>query len=196
MKNLALHVVVCCGLLVPALAWAQDLSSTTANITNQELRRNDSSTTAVNKPYEIIIQPTLTRTHLRGLIQTVEEDFFDRFNELNIDDDYDIVCYKHTPTMSHISERVCEPLFLLRARGENSSEVTFLLGSTSKDAVNQASGSANLQTPDVMKRNMKREFNILQEKMEELNSSDDELRSIGSVLAQLKARLKNFGRED
>lgn len=40
------------------------------------------------------------------------------------------------------------------------------------------------------------EFEILLEKVEEFNRTDDQFRSIGSVLAQLKARLQNFGKND
>ncbi|GJM12379.1 MAG: hypothetical protein DHS20C12_07820 [Pseudohongiella sp.] len=147
-------------------------------------------------PYEVVVRPNVTRGDLRNLIQGVEDDFFEKFNELNIDENYDIVCYKHTPTMSHISERVCEPLFLIRARGSNASESAFLGGSQGKDAFNQSRGSAFLDTPDIMKRVKKKDFEILQEKIEELNRSNEELRSIGSVLAQLKSRLENFGKDD
>lgn len=182
--------------LIPTKGFSQDSPDSNDGVVNQGLQLSDESMPVESKPYEIVITPTVTRTDLRGLIQTVEDDFFSRFNELNIDENYDIYCYKHTPIMSHISERVCEPLFLRRARGENSSETLFLLGSASKDAVNQSSGSANFLTPDVMRRDKRKDFETLQEKMEELNQTDEELRSIGSVLAQLKARLEKFGKED
>ena len=100
--------------------------------------------------------------------------------------------------MSHITERVCEPLFLIRARGDNAFLNAFnIIGSSrSQDVTNQAKTSDNLATPDTMRRNKKKEFEILQEKMEDFNRTDAELRSIGSVLAQLKARLENFGKDD
>ena len=78
-------------------------------------------------PYEVIVTPNVTKKDLRQLIQQVEEDFFARFNELNIDDDYDVICYRYTPTNSHISRRVCEPNFKIRARADNASETAFAL---------------------------------------------------------------------
>jgi hypothetical protein len=57
---------------------------------------------ATRLPYQVIVTPTISRTGLRELVADVEEDFYEQFNELNIEDNYDIVCYKHTPTMSHI----------------------------------------------------------------------------------------------
>jgi len=173
-------------LLLSTLAYSQD------GIGASE----DESVANQRKPYELVITPTITRTRLRDLIVSVEDDFFSRFNELNIDDNYDIVCYKHTPIMSHISQRVCEPLFLWRARGANSSDVTFLLGSGGKDAINQASQGATAVTPRAMRIDKRKDFELLQGKMEALNRSDEELRSIGAVLAQLKARLENFGEDD
>jgi len=175
---------------------SQSTSDNTAIDADQALPVSSNSASTRSKPYEIVITPTMSRSKLRDTIQSVEDDFFDKFNELNIDENYDIVCYKHTPTMTHIPERVCEPLFLLRARGMNSSDSAFLLGAAGKDAINQAQGSAFLMTPDHMKNSKRKDFEILQQKMEELNRSNEELRSIGSVLAQLKARLENFGKDE
>lgn len=141
-------------------------------------------------PYEVIVTPTVTRGRLRELIVAVEDDFFARFNELNIDDAYDIVCYKYTPTMSHISERVCEPLFLMRSRNLNVSETTMLLGMTGMGARR----SSNLLDPRAMRMEVEPDYRILQTKMEEFTRTDDEFRSIGNALAELKSRLENYGR--
>lgn len=80
---------------------------------------------------EIIVNPTLTRQRLRQLEVEVENSFFERFNELNLEDEYDILCYRIKPIGSHISKRVCEPNFVYAARSENASEVMFLLGNPS-----------------------------------------------------------------
>jgi len=143
-------------------------------------------------PYEVIVRPQITRAGLRELIIEVEDDFFEKFNELNIDDAYDILCYKHTPIMSHISERVCEPWFVMDARNLNASEVTMLLGDIGKWTPG-GGRSAYVLTPRTLKREKRTDYEILQEKMEELTRSDEEFRSIGNALAELKARLENFG---
>lgn len=182
--------------ILMGIAASTFILSTLSNAQDDLGGTEDEGISSQRKPYEIVITPTITRARLRDLIVDVEDDFFSRFNELNIDDNYDIVCYKHTPIMSHISQRVCEPLFLWRARGANSSDVTFLLGSGGKDAINQASQAAAVVTPGAMRIDKKKDFEVLQEKMEELNRTDEELRSIGSVLAQLKARLAGIGQDD
>ena len=145
-------------------------------------------------PYEVIVRARVTRAHLRQLITKVEDDFFTKFNELNLDDAYDIACYKHTPTMSHISERVCEPWFVLHTRNLNSSEVTMFIGSTGKWTPGSAR-SAYILTPRTLQRETRSDYEVLQEKMEELTQSDAEFRSIGNALAELKSRLENFGDE-
>ncbi len=180
MKLHTLNVLFSLSLLSIASAYGQDTSVTYKVV--QESR----------KPYEIVITPTVTRTDLRSLIVQVEEDFYARFNELNIDDHYDVFCYSYLPTMSHISKRTCEPDFMIRARGDVASYDAFLLASGSL----QARSSALLLSPKAMRKEVEPDYEILQEKMEELSTTDLELRSIALAMAKLKARLKNFGKED
>ena len=156
--------------------------------------KNDAAEVVGSLPYEVIVRPRVTRAHLRELITKVEDDFFAKFNELNIDDAYDIACYKHTPIMSHISERVCEPWFVLNTRNLNSTEVTMFLGNAGK-GVAGSERSAYLLTPRALNRETSSDYEILQEKMEELTRSSPEFRSIGNALAELKARLEKFGDE-
>ncbi|PCJ19046.1 MAG: hypothetical protein COA96_16405 [SAR86 cluster bacterium] len=167
---------------------------------NQDPDKANSSASNNTKPYEIVITPTVTKSDLRGLIQEVESDFFDRFNELNIDDSFDIVCYKMTPPMTHISQRVCEPLFLIQLRSQNASDSTYTLGTQyATGPFGAAVGSGMppvIMNPEALRRETSESFKLLQENMEELNRTDNELRSIGSALAQLKARLEKFGKED
>jgi len=142
-------------------------------------------------PYEIVVRPQISRAGLRDLIQKVEEDFYERFNELNIDDFYDIVCYKFLPTMTHIPERRCEPLFLMRSRNLNASETAMILGLKDRGARR----SAFLFTPRMLQKENKPDFVVLQDMMEEFTQSDTEFRSIGNALAELKSRLENYGSE-
>lgn len=144
-------------------------------------------------PYEVVITPTITRSDLRRLIIDVEEDFFARFNELNIDDAYDVFCYEYVPTMSHIKERVCEPAFMILSRSENAAETAFILGTTS--TTGGVKSSAFVLPPKAMRKEKHVEYVTLQEKMEQLTRSDTEFRSIGNALAELKSRLENFGKD-
>jgi len=144
-------------------------------------------------PYEIVVTPLTTRAGLRTRIAQVEEDFYNKFNELNIDDNYDIACYKHTPTGSHISSRVCEPVFMLRERADMASFSTLLLGAGGDAA---ALGLSLYENDAQLVRNKKKAYETLQELMEEFTRSNAEFRSIGEVLADLKYRLDNYGKDD
>ncbi len=158
---------------------------------NPEVNQEPEGKLESSKPYEIVITPTISRTKLRELIADVEEDFYEKFNELNIDDSYDIVCYKHTPTMSHIWRRVCEPWFMLQSRGDMASQVTFLLGHGSPSANESAIGM--MKSDRQLIREKKRSYEELQMLMEEFSRSDSEFRQIGEVLAELKYRFENYG---
>jgi len=143
-------------------------------------------------PYEVVVTPTVSRSDLRKLLVQVEEDFFEKFNELNVDERYDILCYRYIPTASHIPERVCEPYFMINSRAANVSEVvSMIMGPPGKpDRL-----SVPLFDPRAMRNQVAHEYDILQMKMEELNKSNLELRSIGKALATLKSRIANYGKD-
>lgn len=174
-------------IFLPLVSTAQDAASTEA----QSALPQSSET-----PYEIVVSGEVSRARLRELIVEVEEDFFARFNEINADDDYDIICYEYVPTMSHIKKRVCEPAFMLRARGLNASETTFLLGQGGVDTNNAAQQAAFAHSPRSLRTHMASDYETLQEKLEAHNRSDAEFRQIGQALADLKNRLANYGEED
>jgi hypothetical protein len=63
---------------------------------------------------EVIVQGR-TPQEVRLEIEKVENAVYERFNALNSDDDFDIVCAEHAPTGSNIPVRSCRPNFVLRA---------------------------------------------------------------------------------
>ena len=158
--------------LISSLAVAQDTSE------SQE------ASPVTRLPYEITVTPNPSRRDLQKLIDEVEDDFVSRFNELNLDDDYDIHCDMVTPTMSHIKTRVCEPSFYIQARADNASTyVQALLNG----------GAPFLLSASALRKDTSREFDILQEKADEPIATDQDLRGVAYVLGELKNRLKNFG---
>lgn len=165
-------------------------------IAQESAPENQSASASDETPYEIVITGEVTRSRLRDMIIEVEEAFFARFNELNDDDDYDIQCYKYTPTMSHISERVCEPEFMIRARSSNASETTFLLGQGGRDTINASQNSAFAKNPTAMRREVEKYYKILQQKLEAMTVKDATFRNIGNDLATLKNQLENHGQDD
>lgn len=178
-------------LFVPPLVFSSLLAA-------QDETNRETSAESPRLPYEVIVTPNVTRADLRQLIIQVEEDFFAKFNELNIDEDYDVTCYKYTPTMSHITKRVCEPWFMIRARGLNASEVTFGLASGSGSTgsgFNSAQRATFAMPPETMRREMSDDYEVLQEKMEAFTKSNIEFRSIAEALLELKAQLENFGED-
>lgn len=172
------------SLIVIFSTWASAQDDSESNSTQQSARL----------PYEVVIHPTVTRSDLRELIVDVEDDFFARFNELNIDDEYDVYCYEYVPTMSHIKQRVCEPIFMIRGRGDNAAESAYILGSLCNCRFGPQ-GNAFAMPPATMRKEKSTEYETLQEMMEQFTRSDTQFRSIGNALAELKSRLENFGKD-
>ncbi len=153
------------------------------NTVAQDTSGSPQSAAISRMPYQITVTPNPSRARLKKLVDEVEDDFIDRFNELNLDDDYDIQCGKVTPTMSHIRTRVCEPNFYIEARAENVSNFLF------------SEGGTYLLSSSAMEKETHREFEVLQQKVNELTETDRDLREVAYVLAELKRRLKNYGKE-
>lgn len=100
--RLAKFAVLLVMLLLPALFGA---SWTVAQ---------ESSAMTADELEEIIVVAPRTFTSMRAEIVRTEDRALGLFNELNEDDDYDIVCRNETPTGSHIPERVCRPVYVMR----------------------------------------------------------------------------------
>lgn len=175
-----------CSITLTLTASAQTINQATS----------DALPIAAAKPYEIVIRRNHTRSDLRQMIEKVEEDWFARFNELNSDDYYDVYCYEYVPTMSHIKQRVCEPLFMISSRSDNASDVAFLLGGRSTIwATNSQNSSAISLPPQAMRKEKHSDYEILEEKLAEFMRNDEEFHNIGNVLGELKYRLKNYKKE-
>ncbi len=150
-----------------------------------------------NKPYQVVITGKPTRAYYRELIQDVEDDYFEKFNELNDDDTYDVYCYEYTPTMSHIRKRACEPLFMIRQRADEGAAMAFAFGTAGVNnsvakVANGAIGGLYNETEATRRSIHKSDYETLVEKLEELTGSNKELAEIANVMEQLKYRLENY----
>jgi len=147
-------------------------------------------------PYEVVITGRLTRSRLRNMIEDVEEDFFDRYNELNTDDTFDMYCYEYTPTMSHIKKRACEPLFMIKYRSQQGSDALYAITSGGGGGTTNSVGMKLLGVQLLSERQMRSDreeyFQTLIKKMEEFSQSDKQLAEIAKVMEQLKFRLENY----
>jgi hypothetical protein len=117
---------------------------------------------------------------LRELIVQSEADTYARFNELNLDDDYDILCSRSKPTMSHITRRTCEPVFLTKERSDNHGFALFNLASRNGNGFGVASEFQ-------LKLMAKRDYEELQRRMEAFTSTDPEFRALMQQLLDLRA---------
>ncbi len=75
---------------------------------------------------EVVVTAPRTLSAMRAEIDAVQNRAFALFNELNVDNDYDIVCQRETPTGSHIPVRVCRPRYVDRLEAEATQD--FLAG--------------------------------------------------------------------
>ncbi len=57
---------------------------------------------------------------LRREVYKAEENFFDVFNSLNQDDEYDVRCYYEIPSFTHIRRHVCRAKFVIDATSAES----------------------------------------------------------------------------
>ena len=64
---------------------------------------------------EIIVYGEQSISELRREVYKAEENFFDVFNSLNEDFEYDVNCYNEVPTGTHIRRHVCKANFVVEA---------------------------------------------------------------------------------
>lgn len=86
--------------------------------TQRDIKTSPSSVTSADE--EIIVHGQ-EPAQLRLEIQHAQDTFYDRFNAVNGDDQFDIHCREEQVTGSHLSQRVCQPNFwrnLLAQSGE------------------------------------------------------------------------------
>jgi hypothetical protein len=123
---------------------------------------------------EVIVIADLNREEVEQFIDEAESQFYAIFNSNIDDDDYKITCRQETPTGSNISERVCEPAFMIRARAENANTFGF---------------NAGVVVPDkAILSSVQPEYERLQQMMEQMASEVPEFAQIASILTQLRAR--------
>jgi hypothetical protein len=78
---------------------------------------DSSATTKENKSDEIVVTAEREKLYkLRAEIVQTEDRFYELFNKLNTNKDFDITCSIDVPTGSKIGRRVCKPKFVLKAQ--------------------------------------------------------------------------------
>ena len=182
-------------MLMCPIAWSQDSQSESIATTQQDANSSSSDsqdpprTATARQIEEIVVFPLLRRRDLRVRIETAEDNLFARFNELNEDDEFDIVCYRMKRTTSHISRRVCDPRFFLDAESDNASQSAYLIAQGN-------GGGAYLMSRNELKSYLQPKFVELQQRMEQLTASDGEFRNLTQELLDAMATLQNYGQDE
>lgn len=127
---------------------------------------------------EQIVIEDLTVPQLRAEIEKIQTEYYNVFNRLNEDDEFDIVCQKFTPTGSNIPQIGCEPTFVSKRRGENANASRL--------------GTDELMTNDALIKDLQPQFQQLTDKMNQIAKENDYFRELGQVLQMLRGRLNEL----
>lgn len=183
MKTAASYLLLLTSAFCSGLLLAQDQTSAT-----------DADSQSSNAlPAEIIVTPLMNRRNLRSLISKVEEDFVKRFNELNLDEDYDIDCYKYTKTGTHMTKEICEPNFFKDARRADASVAGFNMAMAT--TINQLE-AIQVLSDNSLRQGLGQEYTIMQTKVAKLTNSDQALKTLVENLNELNHSLQNYGKAD
>lgn len=127
---------------------------------------------------EQIVIEDLTVPQLRAEIEKIQTEYYNVFNRLNDDDEFDVVCQKFTPTGSNIPQIGCEPTFVTKRRGQNANDSRL--------------GTDELMTNDALIKDLQPQFEQLTEKMNQIAKESDYFRELGQILQMLRGRLNEL----
>lgn len=143
-----------------------------------------------SRPHEIVVPGHRYFRDLRSEIQGVQEEMFDRFNELNDNHRYDIHCKHESRPNTRIKQWTCMPNYVREATTQDAQQV-----------LNQFQGGSygNGATPPNLV--IMREAPVMQEKLREFVMEDYELYELmvrhHELQEELQARTSTFfGRDE
>jgi hypothetical protein len=165
-KRVAVVVAAFCGCSISSFAWSQEAEESAA-----------SQPEPITADEEVIVRGR-TLESLREQIREAEVAYFDRFNEINSDDEFDIHCYYRVEIGSKIPRRRCLPNFW-REKDANIGEET----------ARQMQGSYAIN-PQFFVAEQQYKSHQLTEEMQRLTAEDDELLADVTRLANLKETLE------
>jgi hypothetical protein len=116
-SNHKLFVLVLTALALPLAAAAQDDEATE----------------------EIVVVGDKSVGQLRREVYEAEENFYDLYNALNDDPDFDVKCYYETPTGTHVKNHVCRAKFVVdsyaKHAGRNNNDLTRVANQDANPAI-------------------------------------------------------------
>jgi hypothetical protein len=166
------------GLLRAAVSAAAGLSALILNgsLDAQESARVDAAASA---PMEELVVIGESRTALLRQIQIARELVFERWNEINSSDDFDIHCRDEKRLESRITDRVCRPN--LRVSADAQSAQAFLAN---------LQGAPGQEAWTVQQEAMIRQREMADE-MLRMSLADDDLRRAAARLAELESSMND-----
>lgn len=126
---------------------------------------------------EIVIDD-LSVDELRTEIEKIQNEFYRVFNASIDEEHLKVECTRYTPTSSHISERVCEPKFMVDARNENIRD--------------WQEETDVLQTPAELRLGMQAEFEELTAAMNAVMEESQYFRELNGILRMLRGRMEEL----
>lgn len=117
-------------------------------------------------------------TEIRAQMQIAEQAVYDRFNDINSNDEFDIHCHREALTGSNVLRRVCQANFWRNAEAHAGAET-----------VRSLQGSANTIDPAEFLAEAQYKRRLLTEEMQRLASQDEELQKDLWRLGNLKQAL-------
>jgi hypothetical protein len=154
MKKLALFVLAA----ATAPAWAEK----TVAVTPAELDQ-------IRELEEVVVTGDRKLSAARKAIVEAEDRFYSRWNEINGDHAFDILCYSDAPTGTRIISRVCVPVFVMNIQAAAAQETMMAM----QGGMSLEGGTVVLSdaTPRLML-----ERDALKKRMLEMANSDPELK--------------------
>jgi hypothetical protein len=114
---------------------------------------------------EEVIVPGRRPENLRVEIERLEVAVYDRFNALNSNDEFDIVCFEQAPTGSNIPLRKCAPRFVIQAESD----------AASKMLTDGRAGAGNNNNPAEHAMRMQEKSRELTQEMQRIARGDEQL---------------------
>jgi hypothetical protein len=127
---------------------------------------------------EELIVPGRRVENLRVEIERLENAVYDRFNELNSNNEFDIHCFEQAPTGSNIPLRTCAPNFVSRTESVGAEKIL-------RDGRDKAGNNNN---PAEQRLAMERKNRELVEEIQRVARQDEQLLRGLARLDELKQR--------
>jgi hypothetical protein len=113
--SLLMHAIISMSRIASADEVSEKSSATVGEIVSQTAAPETSE--AIE---EITVYGDKPLHALRREVYRAEENFFDTFNSINDDDEYDVRCFYEIPSFTHIRRHVCRANFVIEATSKES----------------------------------------------------------------------------